>query len=101
MPDSWVFGSEDDRADLVVCDDAGVHHAAVLCNGARVPSNASVVAAPRVDGEAPFVVAMCDFFACIDQAVMYEPSSLKHPERRWSIDQEAPGVITCLFCLGS
>lgn len=101
MPDSWVFATDEERAELVVADEHGVHHASVLCNGARVPPNATVDVAPRVDGAEPFLVAMCDFMVCIDAAVMYEPHSLKHPDRRWPVDQEAPGVITCLFCLGS
>ena len=95
MADPWVFASDEARADLVVCDEHGVQHASVLCN-----TSASAAPARAAEGPA-FVVAMCDFFECVDKAVMYEPSSLKYPVRRWPLEQESPGVITCLVCLGS
>jgi hypothetical protein len=76
-----------------VRDEFGVNHASVLCSSDR--------ALKSVKTEQPFVVAMCDFFEYIDASATYDAAQPEYPQRRWSIDQEAPGVITCLVCLGS
>lgn len=88
IPDSWVKMARDDT--LVVRDDTGVQHTAVLCD--QDPACC----------DHPFVVTMCDYYEAIDEAVVTGRmnSKFKYPSRRWEPDQEGPGVITCLLCLG-
>ena len=91
------------RANLVVCDEHGLHHASVLCNALDevISMGAVAIRSPRVTDDGPFAVALCDFFACVDDVVTRYAHRMEYPTRRWRADQEAPGVVSCLACLGS
>jgi hypothetical protein len=74
------------REDKTVQDEQGLVHYAVHSNR---------------DGGQPYVTAMCDVFAEIDKAFAAEnPQSFNMPARRWPVEQETEGVVSCLQCLG-
>jgi len=76
-----------ERNDLVVQDDRGLWHASVICNR---------------NSDAPYLVAMCEFFDSVDFARgASAPESFKPPERRWPVAAEIRGPMTCLRCIGS
>lgn len=94
------------RDDLVVRDSHGVFHVSVLCNSTGhigegssegIVRMAVITASPD---DPPFLCTMCDYFECIDKAAQHDPASFGYPRRRWTLDQEIPGVVTCIFCLG-
>lgn len=76
-----------DRCDLVVKDEHGLWHASVICNR---------------NSDAPYLVAMCEFFDAVDFArAERNPESFKPPERRWAVTDEVRGAMSCLRCIGS
>lgn len=74
---------DSERQDCVVLDEHGVLHSSVLCDK---------------HGNDAFLVAMCDFFDAIDTAQLAQYAL---PTRRWPVDKEQRGMITCLRCLGA
>ena len=75
-----------DREDKVVRDENGLVHSAVHSDR---------------NSETPFIVAMCEVFDEIDKAFSAaNPESFGMPQRRWPVDQETEGVVTCLQCIG-
>lgn len=79
------------RDNLVVVDGDGVAHISILCTVQRGVTGALLP---------PFVCAMCDYFDAIDRAAQPDPAGFRFPERTWTPDDEAPGVVSCIFCLG-
>jgi hypothetical protein len=73
------------RDAMTVSTDDGLVHGSVLCD--------------RQEHE-PFVVTLCDFFVEVDNAVARVTTDMDYPTRRWPLDHEKPGVITCLACIG-
>ena len=76
------------RDHLVIDDGCGILHMAVLCDQSS---------------DSPFVVALCAYVDAIDYAVnvLKDPRHFKPPERHWTVEDERPGLCTCLFCLGA
>lgn len=104
IPRTWLTG---DRDDMVVLDAHGLAHASVLCNNVQHVGTALEgsdpegivtvdMSSPRTDATS-FLVAMCDYCEMFDD--VESPTAFTYPERRWPLEQEAPGVVTCLFCL--
>lgn len=75
------------RDGLTVTDEHGVRHASTH------------VTPRRPFGTGSFVLARCSYFEWLDDMSLGE-MVLDYPVQRWPIDQEVPGVITCLMCLG-
>jgi hypothetical protein len=74
------------REDRVVRDEEGLVHYSVASTRGT---------------EAPYVVAMCEVFDEIDAVVVAEDlGKFGMPKRRWPLDQETEGVVSCLRCLG-
>lgn len=92
VPDEWLDARRDD---MVIVDEQGVVHAAILCTDDK--AGAAQVFGERI--EAPFVCTLCDYFDAIN-AVLDNPMSFQYPKRRWPPDKETHGMETCLFCLG-
>lgn len=89
--------------DLTVCDMHGLRHVSVLIE----------------EPAASYLVALCAYFEAVDAAVveaafasrivtaLQVPAGfssidtspkIRYPAERWAVDQEAPGVPTCLRC---
>lgn len=75
VPETWV---KEVRDHLTIVDEHGVTHVSILCHS--------------------FVCTMCDFCQAIDDTAVF--GELKHPDRRWPVENEKPGVVNCISCLG-
>lgn len=74
------------RENMVICDEEGLAHYSVHSNR---------------DTDTPFVVAMCEVFDAIDDAVANaDVGKFGMPARRWPADRETEGMVTCLRCIG-
>jgi hypothetical protein len=82
-----------------VQDTHGLSHISVLCEPSVDMAPGGPYWHPN-NGTESFLCALCDYNDAID-AVTENPVNFKYPTRRWKPDQEAPGPVTCLFCLGA
>lgn len=74
------------RENMVVRDEEGLFHYSVHSNR---------------NTDTPYIVAMCEVFDAIDDAVANaDIGKFGMPARRWPADQETEGMVTCLRCIG-